>query len=144
MLLLVVISMQSIFVSNWLQNLKQSKFVPSNLLIINFYLLSSLEFLLVAYHYFFLLIAYHYFFLLIAYHYFFQSFAQMFVKIQSSRFPAAFLYHVLLEGSLSHFGLPLPFFLHFLFLSVLLLCFEALLLAHHFLVLQFHVAFTIF
>ena len=35
-LLTVVISLQFVSVSNWLQNLNQSKFVPSNLLIFNF------------------------------------------------------------------------------------------------------------
>ena len=123
-LVVVVLTPQFISVSNWLKNLKQSKFLTSIFLIINF---RSFAFTKVSVNPLSL-------FPLLFYSNVFWSLIFIASMIFSSlnRFSSLFLlllFHV--------------FLFHFLFSSVISFWFKAFLLAHHFLVLQFHVPLTI-
>ena len=80
-------------------------------------------------------------FLLIACHYLLHSFVQMFVKVQSSWFQVVFLHHTVAEDALPQSDLLLFFFILSFF--ELFCSFEALLLVHHFVVLQLHVCWVI-
>ena len=110
-LLQVIMSSRSISVLNWPQNFNQSKFVPSNLLIMNFRSFTFTESLLT-----FLPLFHSGFFF------------QMIVKVQSSGFQIAISHHIFVQGTLPQSDLLLIFCLHFLFISILLFRFEAFLL----------------
>ena len=111
--LTVVISAQSIiFVSNLPQNLNQSKFSHLNLIIFNFGSFISTGFFLNC--------------MIPLPSLFSSNSCQISISVQVLIF---------VDSTLPQSDLPLLFFLHCSLLSVLLFCFEAPLLAHHFLVL---------
>ena len=103
-LLPVFISARSISLSKWLQNFKQSKFVPSNLLIIDF---RSFTFNWLLLNCFAVSLSGFLFF-------------QMIVKVQSSGFQVAFFIISVLKTLFLNLILFWYFFLHFLIVSVLL------------------------
>ena len=110
-LIKVVWSPRCISVSNWLKNLKQSKFLPSIFLIINFRGFAFKRFSLNFLSLFLSLFP-------------FLSFIQMFVEVQSSWFQTVFLiasfFFIVFTSAFSF-----SFSIHCLFLSVPLACFKA-------------------